>query len=138
MFGHLCEVVTVTNWAWLAGVVLHTPHDGHNVLLLEHDVQKSGFVDEKKRAEDVVQVVKTCGVVKVFADVKEFEQFGDVVILLDGLHELLSVQEGVDGGRDLVKDLLQLAELTGGEFDDRALVETRVRQFAVLILCDRD
>ena len=138
MFGHLRQVVTVTHGVWLVGVVLQAPHHGDNVLLLEHDVEQRSFVDKEQRAEYVVQVVKAGGVLKVLTGVEELEEFGDVVVPLDGLRKALAVLWRRDGCRNHVKDLSEFAQFAEREFDDDAIVEARVRHVCVLLLCHRD
>ena len=126
----------MTNWVWLAGVILQAPHHGDNVLVLKHDVQERRLIDEKESAEDVVQVMEPGGVLQVLADVEEFEQFGNVAVPLYCLHEALAMHGRGDGGRNQVKDLFKLAEFAEREFDDGAVVETRVRGVTVFLLCD--
>ena len=70
------------------------------MLLLKHNVQQRGFVDEEKRAEYVVEVVETGRAVQIFADVEQFEEFRNVVVFLHGLDEAFTVDRRGDGRGD--------------------------------------
>ena len=85
MSGYLGQVLPVPHRLGLAGVVLQTTHHRHNVFLLKHDVEQRRFVYEEQRAEYVIEVVEARGVLQVFADMEEFEEFRDVVFSLHGL-----------------------------------------------------
>ena len=126
MFGHLGQVLSVSHWLWLVGIVLQTPHHRHNVLLLEHDVEECSLVDEEEGPEYVIEVVEARGVFQVFADVEELEEFWDVVVALHGLDKALPVHGGRYGRRDQVKDFFQFAQFAERELDDGAVVQVWV------------
>ena len=85
MSGYLGQVLPVPHRLGFAGVVLQTTHHRHNVFLLKHNVEQRCLVYEEQRAEYVIEVVEAHGVLQVFTDVEEFEEFRDIVFSLHGL-----------------------------------------------------
>ena len=136
VFGHLGQVVTVTNGVWLVGVVLQAPDDGHNVLVLKHNGEQRGLVDEEERTEDVVQVVEALRVLQVFADMEQLQQLGDVALPLHGQSHALPVDWGGDGCGEQVGDFFQFAQFTGREreLDRESTLVQLVRLLSIALL----